>query len=175
MKETQKLEQATADGFLILYNAEHGTDYRVVRIAGEGESPDVYCMDSGGGLLNLEVTLTQDRPKDIAAAYGRSDTRSLDYLKQNVENVAKGLEAPLFSTIEGVSETLVERIQAKLIMSYGSDVALVVRDSSGVDWEWDTVMPQIRAKLDISSRNPFDRGIWILSRSKHRMFRIDHD
>lgn len=173
LNETQQIEEATGEGFLALYNAKFGTSYRVVRIAGAGESPDVYCFNSNGESLNIEVTMTEDRSKDIAATLGRSDTRSLEYLKRNIENAGKGLEPPLYSTLEGVSETLVDRIQAKLVKSYGSDVALVVRDTSGVDWDWDTVIPQIRSKLALDRRNSFDRGIWILSRDKGRMFRVD--
>ena len=54
---------------------------------------------------------------------------------------------------------------------YGPNAALVVRDSSGVDWDWDDVIPSIRSRLD-PPKNPFIRGIWLLSRVKDRLFQI---
>jgi hypothetical protein len=68
-------------------------------------------------------------------------------------------------------DMIVSRIQEKLNKDYGQNVALVVRDTSPLDWEWDRVLDQIRSKLNLS-RNPFDKGIWIISYSKDRIFRV---
>jgi len=66
---------------------------------------------------------------------------------------------------------IVSRIQKKLNKNYGENVALVVQDASPLDWEWDRVTEQIRNRLDLS-RNPFDKGIWIISYSKDRIFGV---
>ena len=65
----------------------------------------------------------------------------------------------------------IERIQSKLDKDYGSNVALVVRDTSPLDWDWGWVLDEIQNGLDLT-RNPFDRGIWIISNSKDRTFRV---
>lgn len=54
---------------------------------------------------------------------------------------------------------------------YGSNTALVVRDMSGGDWDWNDVIPALRSRLDLT-KNPFSRGIWVLSRVKDRLFPI---
>ena len=55
--------------------------------------------------------------------------------------------------------------------TYGPNAALVVRDTSGGDWDWDDVIPVIRSRLDLST-SPFSDGIWVLSRAKDRLFQI---
>ena len=50
-------------------------------------------------------------------------------------------------------------------------MALVIRDTSGCDWEWNEVAEDIRSRLDLS-RNPFVEGVWVLSRVKDKLFRI---
>ena len=64
MNEKQKIERATGDAFTTLYNLAHGTDCAAVEYR---DAPDVRCVDSKGSALNLEVTLTEDRPGDIKA------------------------------------------------------------------------------------------------------------
>jgi hypothetical protein len=66
---------------------------------------------------------------------------------------------------------IVSRIQSKLSKDYGSNAALVVRDSSPLDWDWNLVTDQIKNMLNLK-RNPFDKGIWIISYSKDKIFRI---
>ncbi len=72
VNEKRMIEADTAEGFLRLYNLEKGSAFRVVRY---GDSPDVECADSGGRKLNLEITLTEDRPRDIQALLGRSESQ----------------------------------------------------------------------------------------------------
>jgi hypothetical protein len=50
-------------------------------------------------------------------------------------------------------------------------VALVVRDISGVDWEWDSVAEDLKKILSLKT-NPFDKGIWILNRAKTKLYHI---
>lgn len=169
MSEKHTIERGTADGFLVLYNRCFRTDFRIVKIA---DAPDVRCADSHGSTLNLEITTTEDRPGDIKALLGRSNGRSLEALRAQGKRVDRGDEPDQFVCLtEGVSDNLVERLKSKMKSDYGPDTALVVRDSSGVDWDWDDVIPAIRSRLDLS-KNPFSRGIWLLSRVKDRLFRI---
>lgn len=85
--EKQLIELATAEGFLAHYNALRGSTYAVERVAGDGVAPDVFTKDVSGNLLGIEVTLTEDRPRDIASALGRSNHKSLDALKAHLQRV----------------------------------------------------------------------------------------
>lgn len=66
---------------------------------------------------------------------------------------------------------IVDRIKPKLKKDYGSNVALVIRDSSPLDWDWDIVKDQIVDSLNLE-QTPFDKGIWVISNSKDRIFKI---
>jgi hypothetical protein len=172
MSEKQAIEKATAEGFLILYNQRMCTDFRIVEMS---DAPDVRCMDSQGNTLNLEITATEDRPGDIKAILGRSNSRSLEALQAQNERVARGEERPQFSSFsDEVSGRLVERLRSKMMNDYGQNAALVVRDTSGVDWDWDDVdvTRDIRSRLDLT-KNPFSQGIWVLSKTKDRLFQIE--
>lgn len=170
MNEKKRIEQGTAEGFLKLFNGNAGTDFKIVEL---GDAPDVKCQDSNGNQLNLEITLTEDRPGDIQAILGRSDHLSVEALKQHNKRVAEGREKPRFSSLSGnVLDQVVERIKGKLLMSYGPSSALVVRDTSGVDWEWECVIGEIANRLQ-NERNPFDRGIWILNIDKTKLYQVN--
>ena len=169
MKEKQAIEKGTAEGFLALYNQLLATDFKITDMS---DAPDVRCADSHGNTLNLEITTTEDRAGDIKALLGRSNSRSLETLRAHVDRVARGEEQPQFSSLsDEVTDHLVGRLKDKMKNDYGSNAALVVRDSSGVDWDWDDVVPSIRYRLN-STNNPFSRGIWVLSRVKDRLFQI---
>lgn len=169
MSEKHAIEKGTAEGFLILYNQHFGTDFEIVAMA---DAPDVRCADSRGNTLNLEITTTEDRPGDIKAAVGRSDSRSLEALRDHNERIARRREPLQFSSfLDEASDHLVERLQGKMKNDYGPNAALIVRDSSGGDWDWDLVIPAIRSRLNLAN-NPFSRGIWLLSRVKDRLFQI---
>jgi hypothetical protein len=147
MSETQAIERATADAFIILYNSEHGTDYAPVEYS---DAPDVRCADSKENVLNLEITLTEDRPGDIKARLGRSDGCGLETLKAHLEKVKAGLADPLerVSCLNtNVSSILIQRIRAKMNKRYGSDTALIVRGTSRVDWDWDLAADDSRQGL----------------------------
>ena len=159
MNEDQRIERATAEGFLLLFNQQLGADYEIVETA---DAPDIRCQDSIGRALNLEITLTEDRESDIKAALGRSDHR-------NAENFNPSL--PASSLQDDVLKQAVERINKKLRMRYGASTALVVRDASGVEWDWDLVVDELKMKLDLA-RNPFDKGIWILNRFKTKLYQV---
>ena len=171
MSEKKDIERATAEGFIRLYNAKMGTAYRIVDYS---DSPDTRCVDSDGSELNLEITMTEDRPGDIQALLGRSDHRSLEALKAHREKVKAG-KANVFervSSLSGnVSAMMISRIQAKLKKDYGPNTVLVVRAVCPADPDWDLAVDDMKAQLDLS-RNPFDKGIWIISYAKDRIFRV---
>lgn len=171
MNEKEAIEKATADAFIKLYNFEMGTSFSIVEYS---DAPDIRCKDQDGNILNFEITLTEDRPKDIQAALGRSEHRSADNLRKHLEEVKAGKANPLerVSCLQGnITEMLVSRIQPKLIKDYGPNVALVIRDSSPLDWAWDATTDKIAELLNLE-RNPFDKGIWIISYSKDRIYKL---
>jgi hypothetical protein len=163
MNEKQLIEKATAEGFLLLYNHAFKADFRIDAIAADGEVPDVRCSDPSGNFLNLEITMTEDRDRDIAAQLGRSKHR--DFANFGPSQEASGLSGNVFDQI-------VKRILDKTAKDYGREVALVIRDASGADWDWDMMGGAFAARLR-GCRSPFEKGIWIINRSKDRMFRID--
>jgi hypothetical protein len=169
VNEKKQIEQSTAEGFLGLFNARFGTDFKILNL---GDAPDVRCQDSRGKELNVEITLTEDLPRDIQAALGRSNHRSIEALRERNKKVAEGNAEPRFSSLsENVLDRVVERIEAKLLNCYGANSSLVVCDISGVDWDWDIVIQELLEKLDLK-RNPFDKGIWIVNRYKTKLYAV---
>ncbi len=171
MNEKEAIQKETADAFIELYNAEMGTSFSIVEYL---DAPDIRCIDSEGNTFNFEVTLTEDRPKDIQAALGRSDHRSIEALEKHLADVKAGKAHPLdrVSCLQGnVTEMIVSRIQPKLKKDYGGNTALVIRDASPVGWDWDMVIDQIKSQLSLD-RNPFDKGIWIITFRKDKIYRI---
>ncbi len=169
MTEKEAIEKATADAFIELYNREMGTSFFIV---GYSDAPDIRCKDPQGNIFNFEITLTEDRPKDIQSALGRSNHRSKEALKKHLADVRAG-KANVFdwvSCLQGnVTDMLVEKIRPKLHKDYGQNIALVVRDSSGLPWNWDLI--DIKNTLNFR-RNPFDKGIWLIPLRKDRIFRL---
>lgn len=152
MNEKQAIEKATGEKFLSLYNSKFAANYKVEKVS---DNPDLLCRDEKGNVLNIEITLTEDREGDIKALLGRSNHKSLEYVKQHGMGPVSKLDG-------NVLENLLNKIENKIHSDYGSNVALVIRDTSGVEWSWGTVLGTIRSRIDLS-RNPFDRGVWILS------------
>jgi hypothetical protein len=169
LSEKTQIEKVTAEGFIRLYNERMGTDYHLVEIS---DAPDARFATSTGEVLSLEITLTEDEPGDIQAAVGRSDKRSPEALREHLRRVDAGQEELKIYSLEGnVGENAIRRIRSKIAKRYGPNTALVVRDTSGVDWDWDRVVGHIAAGIK-QEANPFDRGIWILSNAKDRLFRV---
>lgn len=73
---------------------------------------------------------------------------------------------------ENVLDSLLGSIKAKLNKNYGKNVALVVVSASGVTWSWDRVTDQLRNRLS-TSRNPFDRGVWLVTRDGSKCYQVD--
>ncbi len=169
MNEKKRIEHSTAEGFLKLFNGNTGSDFKIEEL---GDAPDVKCQDSNGNQLNLEITLTEDRPRDIQAIIGRSNHLSAEALMEHNKNVAEGKEKPRSSSLSGNAlDQVVERIKSKLLMTYGPSTALVVRDTSRVDWEWELVIKEIADRFK-NERNPFDWGIWILNNDKTKLYQV---
>ncbi len=171
MNEKEAIEKETADAFVKLYNAEMGKSFSIVK---HSDNPDFRCIDSEGNTFNFEATLTEDQPEDIKAALGRSDHRSIEAAKKHRADVKAGKANPLerVSCLQGnVVQMIVSRIQPKLKKDYGSNVALVIRDASPLDWDWDMVIDQIKSQLSLD-RNPYDKGIWIITLRKDTIYRV---
>lgn len=169
--QTQAIERATAEGFVAHYNAREGTDYRVVAVAGPGESPDVKCLSSGGDELWLEVTITEDNLRDAQALLGRSEHKGLNALRDLLDKVKTGAAKMPINRLDGnVLQILIERLRRKFEKRYGPNVALVVREA-GVSWDWELVLPGLRDTFH-GTLIPFDRGVWLLSRAKDRLTRV---
>ncbi len=145
MKEKEAIERATADAFIRLFNSEMGTAYEIDQYS---DNPDIRCKDAHGNKFNFEITLTEDRPKDIQAMLGRSDHKSIESLRAHLKDVREGKANPFEKSNQllDVSEMLFERIKVKSRNDYGNEVALVIRDTSGVNWDWDSVLKPLSVK-----------------------------
>lgn len=171
MNEKEAIERDTADAFLGLYNARMKTSFSITQ---HSDAPDIRCEDSEGNTLNLEITLTEDRDGDIQAFLGRSDARSIEAYGQHIADVKDKKASPFewLSCLPGnVTQMLVNRVISKLNRDYGPNVALVVRDTAPLPRHWDRYIDDIKECLS-SERNLFDKGIWIITDSKDRIYRI---
>ena len=171
LSEKQRIERASAQAFLDLFNAEFGEDYEIVE---HDDAPDFRCLNSAGARLNIETTITEDRHGDAAVLLGRPPPPSIDELTDSLrdELAAGGDLVKQLCSEEASIDNLVERIRHKMRNDYGPNAALVVRDISPLDWEWDQLAAAVRQRLDLST-NPFDGGIWVLYRWKQAIVRID--
>ncbi len=173
LSEKKQIEKATAEGFLNLYNAKMKTSYYFNKLL-EPQDPDVQCVDSDGNILYLEIMMTEGQHGDIKALLGRSDHRNIESLQAHRAKVEAGKtsEFEWVDSLPGnISVMLLNRIRAKLKKDYGPNTALVVRAMCPEDPDWELELDNIKAQLDLS-RNPFDKGIWILSRCKDILFRV---
>ena len=171
LNEKEAIEKATADAFVELYNRRTGISFSIIEYS---DAPDIRCKDMKGNIFNFEITLTQDRPKDIQASLGRSNHRRIEATKQHLAEVDAGKANAL--DLErclqyNVTDMIVNRIRPKLQKDYGSNVALVIQETSQVCWDWDLVVNNIKNMLT-SQRNPFDKGIWIVSFLKDKIYQI---
>lgn len=153
--EKQRIEKATVDAFVQLFNISQEQDYAILQY---GDAPDAKCRNSSGQIMQVEVTLTEDNPGDLAWSLGKTENRPPRYwfgncLQRNVLNQLLG------------------RLDDKILKRYGEGTALVIRDSSGVNWDWEYVAEEIRSALK-QRFNPYDMGIWILNRTKSRLIRL---
>lgn len=163
--EKQLIEKYSADAFIEKYNELKGTSYAVTKYS---DSPDVICRDKDGNILNIEVTMTEDVEGDIPAMLGRSDARS-------IENMKKLLDEGKYigSCLQGnVSDQLVKAIMKKCFKDYGDNGLLLIRDTSGVPWDWDAVVDEKLHDRIKKCIGQYTKGIWLLTRTKEKLFCI---
>jgi hypothetical protein len=158
LTKKQAIEKATAEKFLSMYNEHFKSNFRIEKLS---DSPDVFCSDLyTGETLGLEITLLEDIPGDAGWELGR--------LK--LPQPKSGLPARSFDL--DTLPHLINSIIKKRHKDYGSNVALVIRQVSRVPWDFEVELDNIRSMIKLE-RNPYDRGIWILSITGE-IFRIDN-
>lgn len=153
--EKGKIEKASAEKFLLAYNTYSKTAFEIKALS---DSPDIVCEDKNGNQLKLEITLTEDQDNDIKASLGRSEHRSIEYIRKNGMGPASALSG-------NVMDNAYNRILEKMSKDYGVGVALVVRDVSPLEWDWNICIRQLSEKLKNVS-NPFDKGVWVLTTTR---------
>jgi len=177
LKEKEQIEKCTAEIFLKLYNEKYSETFSIQSIS---DAPDVKCKNSEGIELNLEITLTEDKKNDIAALLGRANDRSIESLRQHIEKV-KNKEASVWDRVSCLSEepleNLLKKIENKLLKDYGPDAALVIRDTSGTEWDWKDMTPKINSEIRniLSQQNlntPYNKGIWLVSSDGRELFQL---
>jgi hypothetical protein len=155
MNEKEKIEKATVDAFIKLFNGREKQDYVVEQY---NDAPDATCRNSSGQTMQIEVTLTEDKLGDLPWMLGR--------FKERPEQNRIG------SCLQGnVLAQLAKRLDDKTVKRYGKRTALVIRDSSGVDWDWEDVSEDVRRLLK-EKGSPFDMGIWVLNLMKTRLHKL---
>lgn len=163
MTEKEQIEKFTAEKFIEAYNMRFNTTF-VIRE--HSDMPDFIFQDENGNKLNLEITLTENRDNDIKALLGRSEHKNLEYVRKHGMGPASALSG-------NVMEHAYKRISEKMSKNYGKNVALVLRDASPLEWNWDICLQELKKKLENKS-NPFDRGVWILaiSQNQNKIFQV---
>jgi hypothetical protein len=149
--EKKVIERKTAEIFLKLYNPQHGTHFEISDL---GESPDVACIDAQTGKpLYLEVTLLENRHGDIAYELGRGRKPISPTTKTTVVDFFKDV-VPL----------LRDRLEKKLLASYGENTALVLRQVS-ILWEpmeWKLITPSLKDEILKGKEGHYGAGIWAI-------------
>ena len=163
MTEKEKIEKATAEKFIVVYNGKFKTTFEVKK---QSDYPDIICEDKSVNQLNLEITLTEDRDNDIKALLGRSEHKSIEYVRENGTGPSSMLSG-------NVVDHARNRILGKMSKDYGKNTALVVRDVSPLEWDWNMCLLEFTKKLE-KIHNPFDKGVWIFttSQNQNKIFRV---
>ena len=175
MSEKEEIEQSTAKHFLELYNKEYQTEYYIVE---HSDSPDILCKDKEENIFNIEITMTQDKDKDIQALLGRSNHKSVEVLKEKMRKYKNGEIS--FEEIRGTSFSdnsipmLLEAIRKKSSKDYGNNVALVIRDTSPLGWDYTIHLNDIREQIQaIFTKKVFDKGIWLINLNLNKIYQLD--
>ena len=151
--EKRLIENATVNGFLKLYNLQKGDDFSVTT---HGDSPDFVCSNSAGRRFNVEVTTAYDADGDMQVLLGRASSRKVPRSHR---------------LRDFVLENLLVTIRKKSMKRYGLNTALVIRQTSGVDWDWEMETEAIRSGLS-GSTLPYDAGVWIVNRTMTKIWRL---
>jgi hypothetical protein len=160
MNEKENIEYYTALEFLKLYNKEYNTSYRIDKCT---DAPDILCVDDNENILKLEITLAEDKDKDIKALLGHSDHKSIDKAKFNSQEIT------LFD--RDVLPRIIKRIKKKLLKDYGNNTALVIKHTSPLPWKFKWHIDDIRESIS-SIKDNYDKGIWIINLEGNKLYRI---
>ena len=151
LSEKQKIEKASAEIFLNLYNKKFATNFEIIKLQ---DSPDIFCIDSSTQEnLYLEITLQEDLVGEIKAILEANKEPDTDLVSFGVR-----------SFFDDVVPLLIERIKDKSKSFYGEKTALVIRQISPL-WEpmdWELVKAGIIQQVgSITSKN-YGMGIWVI-------------
>ncbi len=156
----RKIEMCTGRAFLEMYNKYKEENYLIAK---HTDCPDLYCTNMKKEILNIEITLTQD------------DEKCIDCLL-NHKKVPKETNK-VYRLDVGIKNNLVNRIRDKIDKTkhYKDDnLALVVRDTSRLDWDWQ--LSGIYGDLSqVSALKYFNRGIWLINNDKNMLFELQND
>jgi len=155
MTEKKAMENATAEAFLAFYNNKMNTSFKIKEHL---EAPDIRCEDLSGNKLNLEITSTED-------------FRSTKGVPGDIQSTYRGNKVSCSRGFEGACDILFQTICAKIKKDYGSNVALVIQDFSGVPWSWEIEIDKLNNSLK-ELNPPFDKGIWLITRKRYKVFLI---
>ena len=152
--EKERIERATAEKFLHLYNKRHGAHFKITT---QGDHPDIACRDVlTGQLLYIEITLLEDWDDDIQAVLGRAERKTY--------SPTTGI--PAISFEEDTLPKLRARLQDKLLSSYGPNTGLVIRQVS-ILWsseDWMNHAGEIVRDVFAGREENYGAGVWILCR-----------
>jgi hypothetical protein len=152
MSEKKKIELATAELFLRLYNDEMKTAFSVVS---QNETPDVHCKDRKTGQeLELEISLLQNLPGEIAFILGRGN-----------QPRSPTTETTAVSLFDDVYKELEKSLSKKLLSKYSEKTALVLRQTS-ILWspeDWKLIARDIRNMVLKEREKNYGKGIWIIT------------
>ena len=150
LSDKQQIELATAEAFLALYNRQKGTAYEPIEIS---DTPDVRCRDeSTSETLDLEITLLEERPDDIAFVLGRVEVPN----ELSIERV--------IDFRRDVIPRLVDRLSDKLLSAYGERTALLIRQVGPI-WnasDWQREAHAVVSEVLAGRERHYGGGVWIL-------------
>jgi hypothetical protein len=176
MTEKDLIETSTAEHFLDLYNKQDKSNYIIKE---HSDAPDFICLDlQKNKTLNIEVTMTQDKDKDIQALLGRSKHRNIDSIKDKIEKMKKGklhYSEAVISFHHDTHTMLYTSIKKKIEKDYGSSVMLVIRDTSPLNWDYEPYIDEIQKTIDerFSTHDKvFDKGIWLIESTLDKIHKL---
>jgi len=151
LSEKQRIEKATAQLFLDLYNLKLQTHYVIQELS---DTPDVICIDPDTGRrLELEISLLEDVPGDVAYILNRGPKP----VSSSTQTVAASFSKDSVNQLES-------SLRKKLLSTYGADTALVLRQTSPL-WEpkdWTSVAERFRIEILQGKERNFGAGVWII-------------
>ena len=151
LNEKQSIEKATAEIFLRLYNLRIGCHFEIAKL---GDSPDVECIDrETGNRLNLEISLIEDVPGDVTNSLGRG-----------VQPKSPTTGTTVRAFFKDSVPRLIGSLEKKLLSSYGSDTALVLRQVSPLwgPYDWGIAVEDFRERVFQGRETNFGGGVWIV-------------